>query len=127
MLDLAGLDIGCDRARTAGGSQKFEMRCAMRGGLVKRWQRLLPIRAGLSVAIPDTDVENLIPALGPSWPEAAGSQRYEILDRILYPMINEGARILEEGIASRAGDIDVVWLSDTAWPIRSRRPHVLCR
>ena len=31
-------------------------------------------------------------------------------------MINEGARILEEGIAARAGDIDTVWLNGYGWP-----------
>ena len=40
----------------------------------------------------------------------------EILERMLYPMINEGAKILEEGIALRASDIDVVWLSGYGWP-----------
>jgi 3-hydroxyacyl-CoA dehydrogenase len=32
-------------------------------------------------------------------------------------MINEGARILEEGIASRPGDIDVIWLYGYGWPV----------
>ena len=40
----------------------------------------------------------------------------EILERCIYPMINEGARILEEGIAARASDIDVVWLNGYGWP-----------
>jgi 3-hydroxyacyl-CoA dehydrogenase len=35
----------------------------------------------------------------------------EIVERCLYPLINEGARILEEGIAYRAGDIDIVWIN----------------
>jgi 3-hydroxyacyl-CoA dehydrogenase len=35
---------------------------------------------------------------------------------MLYPMINEGARILEEGIASRPGDIDVIWIYGYGWP-----------
>ena len=38
----------------------------------------------------------------------------EILERCLYPLINEGIRILEEGIAIRAGDVDVVWTAATA-------------
>src|SRR6185312_14525504 len=41
----------------------------------------------------------------------------EILERMMYPMINEGARILEEGIAARPSDIDVVWLYGYGWPI----------
>jgi 3-hydroxyacyl-CoA dehydrogenase len=40
----------------------------------------------------------------------------EILERLTYPMINEGAKILEEGIALRASDIDVVWLNGYGWP-----------
>jgi 3-hydroxyacyl-CoA dehydrogenase len=41
----------------------------------------------------------------------------EILERMMYPMINEGARILEEGIAARPSDIDVIWLYGYGWPI----------
>ncbi len=40
----------------------------------------------------------------------------EILARLLDPMVNEGARILEEGIAARPGDIDVVWINGYNWP-----------
>ena len=40
----------------------------------------------------------------------------EILERLLYPMVNEGAHILSEGIAQRAGDIDVVWINGYGWP-----------
>jgi len=41
----------------------------------------------------------------------------EILERCIYPMINEGAKILEEGIASRASDIDVTWVYGYGWPV----------
>ncbi|MFL5155896.1 MAG: 3-hydroxyacyl-CoA dehydrogenase family protein, partial [Microvirga sp.] len=41
----------------------------------------------------------------------------EILERMMYPMINEGARILEEKIAARPSDIDVIWLYGYGWPI----------
>ena len=41
----------------------------------------------------------------------------EILERCLYPMINEGAKILEEGKALRASDIDVVWIHGYGWPV----------
>lgn len=40
----------------------------------------------------------------------------EIVQRCLYPLINEGAKILEEGIAYRAGDIDIVWLNGYGFP-----------
>jgi 3-hydroxyacyl-CoA dehydrogenase len=41
----------------------------------------------------------------------------EILERTLYTMVNEGAKILEEGIAQRASDIDVVWVYGYGWPV----------
>ncbi|AEG48297.1 3-hydroxybutyryl-CoA epimerase [Sphingobium chlorophenolicum L-1] len=40
----------------------------------------------------------------------------EIHDRILFAMVNEGARILDEGIAARASDIDIVWVTGYGWP-----------
>lgn len=41
----------------------------------------------------------------------------EIIERTLYPMVNEGALILDEGKAQRASDIDVVWIYGYGWPI----------
>ena len=41
----------------------------------------------------------------------------EIVERTLYSMVNEGAKILEEGIAQRASDIDVVWVYGYGWPV----------
>lgn len=46
-------------------------------------------------------------------------QRFDndaMIERILFPLVNEGARILEEGIAYRASDIDVVWVNGYGWP-----------
>jgi 3-hydroxyacyl-CoA dehydrogenase len=65
----------------------------------------------------DPEVEQLIldvsRKLGVSRREISDS---EILERLLFPMINEGARILDEGIAERAGDIDVIWVKGYNWP-----------
>jgi len=41
----------------------------------------------------------------------------EIVERTLYTMVNEGAKILEEGIAQRSSDIDVVWVYGYGWPV----------
>ncbi len=41
----------------------------------------------------------------------------EILERCLYPMVNEGAKILEEKMAQRASDIDIVWINGYGWPV----------
>lgn len=40
----------------------------------------------------------------------------EVFERLFYPLINEGTRILEEGISSRAGDIDIVWTAGYGFP-----------
>jgi 3-hydroxyacyl-CoA dehydrogenase len=40
----------------------------------------------------------------------------EIVDRLVYALVNEGARILEDGIAARSGDIDVVYLTGYGFP-----------
>jgi len=41
----------------------------------------------------------------------------EITERTLYTMVNEGAKILEEGMAQRASDVDVVWIYGYGWPV----------
>ena len=46
----------------------------------------------------------------------------EIRERLLYPMVNEGAMILSEGIAQRASDIDVVWINGYGWPLCTGGP-----
>jgi 3-hydroxyacyl-CoA dehydrogenase len=46
----------------------------------------------------------------------------EIVQRTIYPMVNEGAKILEEGMAQRASDIDVVWVYGYGWPVYKGGP-----
>jgi 3-hydroxyacyl-CoA dehydrogenase len=41
----------------------------------------------------------------------------EIVERTLYTMVNEGSKILEENIAQRASDVDVVWVYGYGWPV----------
>jgi 3-hydroxyacyl-CoA dehydrogenase len=67
---------------------------------------------------PDPEVEKIILETS----KQMGIQRRaipdeEILARLIYPMINEGAKILEEGIAIRASDIDVIWVYGYGWPV----------
>ena len=72
---------------------------------------------GARAGAPDPEVAKLIEGISTQrgvTRRAIGQD--EILDRLLLPMVNEGARILEEGIAARAGDIDVVWLNGYNWP-----------
>ena len=46
----------------------------------------------------------------------------EIVERTLYPMVNEGAKILAEGMAQRPSDIDVVWIYGYGWPVYTGGP-----
>ncbi|MGN6154242.1 MAG: 3-hydroxyacyl-CoA dehydrogenase NAD-binding domain-containing protein [Sphingomicrobium sp.] len=46
----------------------------------------------------------------------------EIVERTIYPMVNEAAKILEEGMAQRASDIDVVWVYGYGWPVYKGGP-----
>src|SRR6185437_7018699 len=68
--------------------------------------------AGNRAPIPDPAVEAIINEVS----KELGVQRRaitdeEIFERCLYSMINEGAKILDEGIALRASDIDTVWIN----------------
>ena len=73
--------------------------------------------------IPDPEVEALIEATA----KEAGIPRRavsgeEIIERCIYVMINEGARILEEGHALRAGDIDTIYLAGYGFPAHRGGP-----
>ena len=68
--------------------------------------------------IPDPEVERIIEETS----KKLGITRraisdQEILERCLYPMVNEGAKILAEGMAQRSLDIDVIWVNGYGWPV----------
>src|ERR1700685_1385104 len=50
----------------------------------------------------------------------------EILERCIYPMMNEGAKILDEGMAQRASDIDIVWINGYGWPVYGGGARFFC-
>lgn len=56
--------------------------------------------------------------IAPSGPQSAE----EIVARLLYPMVNEGAKVLEEGVALRASDIDVACILGYGWPLYTGGP-----
>jgi 3-hydroxyacyl-CoA dehydrogenase len=116
MSDLAGLDIGWSKEASKGATIR-ERLCE----LDRRGQK-----TGAGYYDYDekrnrknsTLVEKLILDFAAEkgiHRRAIGDQ--EILERLVYPMINEGAKILAEGIAQRASDIDVVWIYGYGWPV----------
>lgn len=116
MSDLAGLDLGWIKEKSTSSTIR-EILCEMD----RRGQKT---GAGFydydekRNARPSPVVEQLIrdfAAKKGKTPRAISDQ--EILERCIYPMINEGAKILEEGMAIRASDIDVVWVNGYGWPV----------
>jgi 3-hydroxyacyl-CoA dehydrogenase len=78
---------------------------------------------GSRTPAPNPEVETLIrnkAAEKGITPRAIGTE--EIIERTLYPMINEGAKILEEKIAARASDIDIVWVNGYGFPVGKGGP-----
>jgi len=67
---------------------------------------------------PDPEVDAICAALAREngVPRRARIEDHEIAERLFYPMVNEAARLLEEGVASRPGDIDMVWTAGYGFP-----------
>lgn len=116
MSDLAGLDIGWSR-ETSKSSTPREILCEMDRRGQKTGAGFYDYDENRN-AKPAAITEKIILELAAT----QGIQRraisdQEILERCIYPMINEGARILEEGKAQRASDIDIVWINGYGWPV----------
>jgi len=125
MSDLAGNDIGWAirkrryRDRPDMKYSRIADRLCEQGRFGQKtglgWYRYEP---GRRDAIPDPAVEKMIADYGAE----IGVQRRkigdeEIVQRLIYALVNEGAAILEEGIASRASDIDMVYLTGYGFPL----------
>src|SRR6476659_4857858 len=119
MGDLAGLDIGW-RSRKARGikSEIADALCEAGRFGQKTGKGYYKYEGGSRSPLPDPEVEKLIDeTLQRLGRKRRAVSDEEILERMIYPMINEGARILEEKIAARPSDIDVIWLYGYGWPI----------
>ncbi|MCC6435772.1 MAG: enoyl-CoA hydratase/isomerase family protein [Acidimicrobiales bacterium] len=122
MMDLAGLDIGW-KAETSSSSNVREILCESGRRGQKNGRGFYTYDPDTRAATPDPEVEELIRQFGARQgvaPRTVSDQ--EILERCLYPMVNEGAKILDEGIAIRASDIDVVWINGYGWPVYTGGP-----
>lgn len=124
MGDLAGLDIGWRNRKARGLTAVIADTLCEQGRFGQKTGRGFYLyEAGARAAVPDPEVEALIRAKAAEKgiaPRAIGAE--EIIERTVYPMINEGAKILEEGIAARASDIDVVWVNGYGFPIGKGGP-----
>jgi 3-hydroxyacyl-CoA dehydrogenase len=118
MADLAGLDIGWRIRKATGKTSPVADALCEAGRLGQKTGRgYYDYSADGRTGVPDPEVMALIERVSAERGITRRSiPQDEILERLLFPMINEGARILEEGIAARAGDIDTVWLNGYGWP-----------
>lgn len=117
MSDLAGLDIGWNKAASKRATLRERLCEAGRLGQ-KTGAGFYDYQAGSRTPIPSPVVEKMIRDFAAErniTPRTLSDE--EILERCLYPMINEGAKILEEGIAIRPSDIDVIWVYGYGWPV----------
>jgi len=125
MGDLAGNDIGwAIRKRRAVEhpdmkySKTADLLCEMGRYGQKTQAGWYDYQAGKRDAIPSPVVVEMIEkhraSLGIA-PRKIGDD--EIVHRLVYALVNEGARILEEGIASKASDIDMIYLTGYGFPL----------
>ena len=119
MGDLAGLDVGWRIRKGKGVTSAVADRICELGRFgQKTGSGYFRYEKGDRTPIPDPEVEKIIVEVAS---EMGITRRKigddEILARLLYPMVNEGAKILEEKIAIRASDIDVIWVYGYGWPV----------
>ena len=125
MGDLAGLDVGWRIRKGQAATRPTHLRYSTVADRICElgrfgqktgagWHRYEP---GSRIPIADPEIEQLIVSIS----EEQGIPRrdvtdQEILERCMYPLVNEGAKILDEGLAQRPGDIDIVWIYGYGFP-----------
>ena len=125
MSDLAGNDVGWRIRKGKAGERRNDVRYSDVGDRIceqgwfgqKTKRGWYIYEEGSRTPKPDPEVEAIIRQ---SAEEKGIAQRditdQEIIERCFYSMVNEGAKILEEGMAIRASDIDVIWLNGYGFP-----------
>ncbi len=123
--DLAGLDIGYSVRQARG--EVMEIPDAIVEELGRKGQKTRAgyylYEEGARTPVPDPEIEALIRRIAS---EKGYSPREisdeEIVERLVFPLINEGAQILDEGIATRASDIDLIYIHGFGFPLWTGGP-----
>lgn len=116
--DMSGLDIGWSIRKRRGTPFPIADAICERGWFgQKTGQGYYRYEAGDRTPRPNPEVHALIREVSAKLGiERRPINRDEMVERMLFPLINEGARILEERISYRASDIDLVWVNGYGWP-----------
>jgi len=125
MADLAGLDIGWAVRKRQEATRPKHLRystipdriCELGRFGQKTGAGFYRYEKGSRTPIPDPEIASLIEEVSRELGiERRSFTRDQIVERCIYALINEGAKILEEGIALRASDVDLVWIHGYGFP-----------
>ena len=124
MGDLAGLDVGFRSRKDRGVRSEIADTICEAGRFGQKTSKgYYRYEEGRRAPLRDPEVEAIVVAASK---KLGYTRRHiseqEILGRMIYPMINEGARILDEGVAARSSDIDIVWINGYGFPISKGGP-----
>ena len=115
MSDLAGLDIGWVKENSKGATIRDRL-CELDRRGQKNGAGYYDYDANRNPT-PSPITEGIIREFATKSGKPAKSfTQEEIVERLILPMINEGAKILEEKKAIRASDIDIIWINGYNWP-----------
>jgi 3-hydroxyacyl-CoA dehydrogenase len=125
MADLAGLDIGWAVRKRQEASRPKHLRystipdriCELGRFGQKTGAGFYRYEKGSRTPIPDPEIQALIEGVSRKLGIRRRSfTKEEVVERCIFALINEGAKILEEGIALRASDVDLVWIHGYGFP-----------
>ncbi len=117
LLDLIGIDLGWSKDNSKGRTMQEVLCEAGRFG-IKNGKGYYNYAEGSRAPKPAPEVDAMIKEFAAKKgfkPRAISDE--EIIQRCIYPIINEGAKILEEKIAVRPSDLDVIWVNGYGWPV----------
>jgi 3-hydroxyacyl-CoA dehydrogenase len=122
MADMVGLDLGWRARKMVGGSNEVTARipdslCELGRYGQKNGKGYYQYAEGDRTPLPDAEADEVIKRVAA---ELGNPQKEftdeEILKRCIYPLVNIGAKLLEEGHALRSGDIDTVYVNGYGFP-----------
>lgn len=115
--DLAGLDIGAAVRKARGTVAPVADAIVALGRFGQKTGKGWYMYDEKRTRMPDPEVERIILDVAEKMQVRRRKiEDQEIIERLMLPMVNEGSRILEEGVAYRPIDIDVIFANGFGWP-----------